>query len=119
MLTTVPKTLALTFMRWPPTGFVSIDATATLPNGTVFVWSAGMLQAINPDAENLWQPAIEFADMDAACDFGSATDVFLFVGPQFWTFNMKTVLLSGEWFLFFHRSSFRICLPCRLLTAAA
>jgi hypothetical protein len=95
VLTTVPKTLALTFMRWPPPGFASIDASATLPNGTVFFWSAGQLQAINPDSENLWQSAIEFAVVDAACDFGSATDVFLFVGSQFWTFNLNTVLLSG------------------------
>jgi hypothetical protein len=88
--------LALTFVRWPPPGFASIDASATLPNGTMLFWSSGQLAAINPDGDNAWQPPIEFAEIDAACDFGSATDVLLFVGNQYWRFNMNTVLLSGE-----------------------
>jgi hypothetical protein len=99
--------MALSFLRWPPPNFASVDAAATI-NSTVYCWWNGLLSWIDPSL-NEWNTLNEPASIvDAATEWGDSRTVLLFAGSAFWKFDVITkrlvsgvgtpVGLAGQWF---------------------
>ncbi len=86
------KSLALTFLDWPPPGFDAIDAVATL-NGTVYAWWNGLLAWSDASKHGWKQLDRQVSTVDAATEFGDPREVLLFVGTQFWRFDLVDMLV--------------------------
>ncbi len=101
------RSMAASFLRFPPPAFAGVDAAATL-NGTVYFWWNGVLSWVDP-VVNEWQTLDEpVSHVEAASEFGHARRVLLFAGSQFWMFDLLSkrlvsnqgspVGLDSQWF---------------------
>jgi hypothetical protein len=81
-------------MDWPPPGFGAIDAVATL-NGTVYAWWNGFLAWSDPSRPNDGWEQLDrkVSKIDAATEFGDQREVLLFVGTEFWRFDLVDKLV--------------------------
>jgi hypothetical protein len=84
------RQVALTWIRWPPPQLGLIDASATvLVGGSPFIyfWSGAFVQVYD-STKNSWGVREEFSVLDAACENGTPQQALLFVGSEYWLYDV-------------------------------